>query len=548
MPEHDVLVVGGGFSGMRAAISAQEQGARVAVLSKLHPLRSHSSGTHSGINASLRGDDSWEAHAADTVAAGDYLNEQDVIEAICQDAAQEVIRLEHMGVAFNRDGEGRIDQISFAGSAHPRTCYCSDATGHNILQVLYEQILRLEIPVYHEWFASSLVVDDGTCKGVLAKDIRKGGMEAFSAGAVVLATGGTGRMYAPSTSSLGATADGLALAYRAGAQLRDMEMVQYAPTTLKNRGILISEAARAAGARLVDSEGKCLLDGDVSELSTSDACARAVDSALGNGDVFLDFREVDPGRLAKGLKETRALVKDLAGIDLTKEPVPVRPAMHRPIGGIKTDAEGATSVTGLYAAGECANTGFHGANRLGGNSLLECVVMGTRAGAAAAGHGKGASKSGPSSSALSDEEARIKGLLSKERGADNPGGLLRELSASMNDNVGISRDESGLKQASDAIAGLRERCESLGVQNSSETFNSDLTSVLELTNMLDAASVTIAGALGRQESRGTHSRTDHSGRDDQNWLKHTIATSFDEGPKLEYEPVTVTRWPLEGKN
>ena len=252
--------------------------------------------------------------------------------------------------------------------------------------------------------------------------------------------------------------------------------------------------------------------------------------------------------MPKGLKETRALVKDLAGIDLTKQPVPVRPAMHRPIGGIKTDAQGATSVTGLYAAGECANTGVHGANRLGGNSLLECVVMGSRAGAEAAGHGKGASKSGPSSSALSDEEGRIKALLSKERGADTPGGLLRELSTSMNGNVGISRDESGLKEASTAIAGLRERFENLGVQNSSDAFNADLTTVLELGNMLDAASVTIISALGRQESRGTHHRTDYSSRNDQNWLKHTIATSSDEGPKLEYEPVTVTRWPLEGES
>lgn len=546
MPEHDVLVVGGGFSGMRAAISAREQGARVAILSKLHPLRSHSSGTHSGINASLRGEDSWETHAADTVTAGDHLGEQDVVEALCQEAAKEVIRLEHMGVAFSRDGEGRIDQISFAGSSHPRTCYCGDATGHNLLQVLYEQVLRLDIPIYHERFATSLITDNGACKGVLGRDLRTGSMEAFSAGAVMLATGGIGRMYHPSTSSLGATADGVALAYGAGAQLRDMEMVQYAPTTLKNRGLLISEAARSAGAKLVDGDGKDI--GNGSGASTNDHWARAVNSALSNGDVYLDFREIDSTRLAKGLSETRALVKDLGGIDLTKEPVPVRPAMHRPIGGIKTDAQGATSIAGLYAAGECANTGVHGANRLGGNSLLECVVMGSKAGAAAASHGRGASKSGASSSVLSDEENRIKGLLSQERGEDTPGGLLRELSATMNGNVGISRDEGGLNEASANIAKLRERYEKLGVQNSSGTFNADLTTVLELGNMLDAAGVIVAASRARQESRGTHYRSDFPNRDDANWHKHTIAIATDDGPKLEYEPVTVTLWPLGGKS
>ena len=554
MPEYDVLVVGGGFAGMSAAISAREQGAKVAIVSKLHPLRSHSSGTHSGINASLRGQDSWEAHALDTVAAGDHLGEQDAIETLCQEAPQEVIRMEHMGVPFSRDDQGRIDQVRFAGSSQPRTCYCGDSAGHVLLQVLFEQVLRHEIPLYHEWFATSLIVHDGSCSGIFARDLKTGVLETYSARAVVLATGGIGRLYQPSTSSIGATADGMALAYRAGVPLRDMEMVQFGPTTLKSRGILITEAARGEGAHLINSEGNRFMEGyaaDAMEMATRDVCARAIEKEIAegrgsNGYVYLDFRHLDKDRIADRLPETQALVKDLAGVDLTKEPVPVRPAMHRPIGGIQVDIQGSTSMSGLFATGECANTGVHGANRLGGNSLLECVVMGRRAGASASEHAKATQLSPAPKGLLADEEKRIQTLLSRDRGKDTPGGLRRELATLMHDKVGIFRDEAGLTEAGKNIEKIRDRYQKLGVQDRAGSFNSDVVTILELGHMIDVAGVIVASALERKESRGTHHRLDFPKRDDKNWLTHIIAKPSPDGPKLENQPVTVTRWQPEG--
>lgn len=556
MPQYDVLVVGGGFAGMSAAISAQEQGASVAIVTKLHPLRSHSSGVHSGINASLRGEDTWEAHALDTVVAGAYLGEQDAVEVLCQEASKDVIRLEHMGVAFDRDGEGRIDQVRFAGATHPRTCYCSDSTGHILLQVLYEQILRLDIPVFHEWFATSLVTDDGVCRGVFARDMRNGALQAFSAAAVVLAAGGIGRMYGASTSSTGATADGMALAYRAGVALRDMEMVQFSPTTLGSHGVLITEAAREEGAYLVNTKGDRFMSDyapEAMELAPRDVCARAIEMEIakepGNdGVVYLDFRHLDKDRLAGRLPETRLLVKDLAGVDLTKDLVPVRPAMHRPIGGIKTDIHGATPVSGLYAVGENANSGVHGANRLGGNSLLECVVMGRRAGSSGAAHGRETPATQVSQALEAEEEKRIKALVDRPRGADTPGGLRRELGALMQNGVGISRDEEGLQTAGNDIEKLWERYEGLGTQNSSGGFSLDVCTNLELGNMLEMARVITASALARQESRGAHYRKDFPDSNDKDWHKHTIATRTPDGPQLEYEPVTVTRWKPEGSS
>ena len=554
MPEADVLVVGGGFAGMSAAISAQEQGAKTAIVSKLHPLRSHSSGAHSGINASLRGEDSWETHARDTVAAGDYLGEQDVIEVLCREAPQDVIRLEHMGVVFSRDEQGRIDQIRFAGSSHPRTCYCGDSAGHILLQVLYEQILRLDIPTYHEWFATSLIADGGTCSGVFARELRTGVLQTFSARSVVLATGGIGRMYQPSTSSMTTTADGMALAYQAGVPLRDMEMVQFTPTTLKSQGVLITEAARGEGAYLINAQGDRFMNSyapDTMELATRDICARAIETEISKGEgvdghVYLDFRHLDKDRIADRLPETQALVKDLAGIDLTQEPVPVRPAMHRPIGGIKTDIEGATSLPGLYAAGECAHTGVHGANHLGGNSLLECVVMGRRAGVSAASHAGATPPPESSGSLLADQEKRLQTLLSQDRGKDTPGGLRRELATLMQRHVGIFRDEKGLKQAAKDIEKIRGRHQKLGVQNRSGSFNAEINTVLELGYMIDVAQVIITSALGRKESRGAHYRNDFLSRDDKDSLKHTMARQSADGPQLEYEPVTITRWKPEG--
>ncbi len=525
---------------MSAALSAREQGASVCIVTKQHPLRSHSSGAQSGINAGLRGADAWESHGMDTVKAGAYLSDQDVVENICQEAAARVIALEHMGVPFDRNGDGRIDQIKFPASSEARTCYCSDATGHNILQTLYEQVLRMQIPVHHDCSAVSLIMmDDGTCQGVFARSLRDGSLIAFSSGSVVLATGGMGRMYLDNTASTASTGDGMAMAYRAGAALRDMEMVQFAPTALAPNGILITAAARGEGAVLVGSN-----DAQLDSLAGSDAVSQAVARELANGDVRLDFKGVDSERLS----ETRLLIKDLAGIDISKDSVSVRSVMHRPIGGIKIDGSGSTGVAGLYAAGECANSGLNGANRLGGNALLESVVVGRKAGESAAGH---AGSVGPAPDLVShqaDEERKVAAIVARGKNGESSGLIRRELASLMQESVGIFRNGSGLSEAAAKLATLKVRCGAVGVNGPASGYSTEIDSIIELGNMLDVAEVIAASALAREESRGSHARTDFPNRDDENWLKHTVARGSGDGVKLDYEPVTVTRWKPEGSS
>ena len=537
---------------MSAALSAREQGAAVCILSKQHPLRSHSSGAQSGINAGLTGANAWESHGLDTVRSGAFLCEQDVVEAICREAPARVIGLEHMGVPFDRNSEGRIDQARFPASSEPRTCYCSDSTGHNILQALFEQVLRMQIPLYHEWSAVSLIMSgDGACQGVFARSLKDGTLSAFSSGAVALATGGMGRMYRNSTASTASTADGPAMAYRAGAPLRDMEMVQFAPTALAPNGVLITGAARGEGALLTRGGDEPLTwgdDGATIALATTDVVSRSVADELANSAVHLDFRGVDSEWLAQRLPETRALVKDLAGIDIAKDPVPVQPAMHRPIGGIKIDTSGASPVAGLFAAGECASSGLNGANRLGGNSLLESVAVGRKAGASAAAY---AGTPGPApdlSAQQADEERRIAAISAREKGSESPGAIRQELAAAMQDLVGIYRDADGLNAAEGKLRDLRERCDAVGIQGPATGYNTEVASIIELENMLDVARVVVASALAREESRGCHSRRDFPERDDENWLKHTVARASEDGPQLDYEPVTVTRWKPEGSS
>ena len=525
---------------MSAALSAREQGANVSIVTKQHPLRSHSSGAQSGINAGLRGADAWESHGLDTVKAGVYLSDQDVVEGICQEASTRVIALEHMGVPFDRNGDGRIDQIKFPASSEARTCYCSDATGHNILQTLYEQVLRMQIPVHHDCPAISLIMtDDGSCQGVFARSLKDGSLVAYSSGAVVLATGGMGRMYLDNTASTASTGDGAAMAYRAGAALRDMEMVQFAPTALAPNGILITAAARGEGAVLVGSN-----DGHLDSLTGSNVVSQAVAKELVNGDVFLDFKCVDSGRLS----ETRALIKDLVGIDVSKDPVPVRPVMHRPIGGIKIDALGSTGVAGLYAAGECANSGLNGANRLDGNSLLESAVVGRRAGASAAEYAGSAGPAPDMATHQADEERKVAAIAARDKGSESAGIIRRDLASLMQEHVGIFRDGAGLSGAATKLSDLRERCDAVGVQGPASGYSTEIGSIIELGNMLDIAEVIVASALAREESRGSHDRTDFPNRDDENWLKHTVARGSDDGVKLDYEPVTVTKWQPEGSS
>ena len=550
MPEHDILVVGGGFSGMRAAIAAKAAGSDVALASKVYPIRSQSSGTHSGINAALGPEDSWESHAYDTIVAGDYLAEQDAVEILCQEGIQDVFALEHMGVIFSRDGQGRIDVMSFAGSSKPRTCYVGDSAGHIILQVLYEQLLKWRIPTYDEWFVTSLLMEDGTCRGAIAQELSSGMLQPLYAKAVVLATGGLGRMYQPSTSAFTATADGVALGYRAGVPLTDMEMVQYHPTTLKGKGVVITEAARGEGAYLVNENGDRFMASyapETTDLAARDLCCRAVETEIGEGRgvdgcVFLDFRHLDQKRMEDRLPETQFLVKRLTGIDISQELVPVQPAMHRPIGGIQVDSRGATAMPGLYAAGECACVGVHGANRLGGNSLLECIVFGRRAGEAAAEYAGATSLEIAAVSLLTDEENRTKELVSRGEGEDTIGSLRRELALTMHKKVGVYRDGTGLKEAADKVHELKDRYSRVAIPSSGGAYNPSLSTLLELGNMLDVAEAIVASALSREESRGAHYRTDYADRDDANWLRHTTASYTPEGPAIDSKPVVVTQW------
>ncbi len=391
--KHDVLVIGGGLAGTRAALAAKSQGADVAIVTKVHPVRSHSNAAQGGINAALtdRGDN-WEDHGYDTVKGSDYLGDQDAIEIMCQEAGQEIIQLEHMGVIFSRDEEGHLGIRAFGGQRQARTFFVADFTGQALLQVLYEQIMKAGVQVYEEWFVTSLIMDDGRCRGVVALELRTGELHAIQAKSVILATGGIGRVFEPSTNALICTGDGMALAYRAGAPLMDMEMVQYHPTTLKGSGVLLTEGARGEGAYLLNSEGERFMKRyapNMMELASRDVVSRSeqteIDEGRGiDGCLLLDCRHLGEKLIQEKLSQIREIAMDLVNIDIAKEPVPITPGMHYIMGGIKTDVNGATLLPGLYAAGECACVSVHGSNRLGANSLLDTVIFGRRAGEFAA--------------------------------------------------------------------------------------------------------------------------------------------------------------------
>ena len=393
MFDHDVLVIGAGLAGMRAALAAQQRGADVAVITKVHPVRSHSNAAQGGINAALteRGDP-WEDHAYDTVKGSDYLGDQDAIEIMCSEAGREVIAMEHMGVIFSRDEEGRLGTRAFGGQRQARTFFVADFTGQALLHVLYEQVVQANVRVYEEWFVLSLVVEDGECCGAVVMEMRTGDVHLVRAKAVIIAAGGLGRVFEPSTNALICTGDGMSLAYRAGAPLMDMEMVQYHPTTLKSNGALMSEGARGEGAYLINADGERFMERyapNMMELASRDVVSRSeqteIDEGRGtNGCVFLDCRHLGEKLIDEKLSQIRDLARDFASVDMATEPVPIRPGMHYQMGGVKTDVDGMTNVPGLYAAGEAACVSVHGGNRLGANSLLDTLVFGRRSGEHAA--------------------------------------------------------------------------------------------------------------------------------------------------------------------
>ena len=555
MLEHDVLVVGGGLAGLRAALAAHENGANAGVISKVYPVRSHSNAAQGGINAALvdRGDN-WEEHAFDTVKGSDYLGDQDAIELMCRVAGEELISLEHMGVIFNRDDEGRLGTRAFGGQRRARTFFVADFTGQAMLHVLHEQIMKVGITSYEEWFVTTLIVEDGECCGVVALEIRTGRIYVIRAKTVILCTGGLGRVYEPSTNALIVTGDGMALAYKAGAPLMDMEMVQYHPTTLKGSGVLITEGARGEGAYLINKDGDRFMEKyapSMMELASRDVVSRSesVEIAEGygvDGCVFLDCRHLGEKLIKEKLSQIHEIGLDLVGVDITKDPIPVQPGMHYHMGGIKTDVDGRTRVAGLYSAGECANVSVHGGNRLGANSLLDTVVFGHRAGNHAAEASRGmAHKSLDVEGWVEKEERRIRDMLAREANDDRIAKIRWEMGTAMDRHLGVFRENDGMSYALNFIRELKDRYQRVPVEDKGRIFNTDLVFALELGFMLDCAETIAVSALERKESRGAQFRQDYPERDDENWLKHLLVTHSEEGPQVSDLPVVMTRWTPE---
>jgi succinate dehydrogenase / fumarate reductase, flavoprotein subunit len=550
---HDVLVVGAGLAGMRAAIEAHDLGADVALISKIHPVRSHSGAAEGGINAALgnASDDDPEKHAYDTVKGSDYLGDQDAIEILCNEAPGDVYQLEHWGAVFSRTEDGRIAQRPFGAAGEPRTAYAADITGHVLIHVCYEQVMKRDLKVYEEFFAWKLVVDDDRCQGVITWDLLNGGLKTFGAKTVVLATGGAGRLYAGTTNAYACTGDGMAMALRVGVPLKDMEMMQFHPTTLAPSGVLITEGCRGEGAYLLDADGDRFLKRyapNAMELASRDVISRAeqteIDEGRGvDGNVLLDLRHLGAEKILERLHGTRELSMVFAGVDPIHEPIPVRPGAHYHMGGVDTDSEeGKTELEGLYAAGECACVSVHGANRLGGNALMETITYGRRAGAAAADWALTHTTVSVPPSVEADAQRELKTLLDRRDG-ERPWLMRDELAKTMHENFGVFRREKQMKEQEQIVGYLRERYENVVVDDKGEVFNNDLTQALELGFLLELAACMLVAGIARKESRGAHARPyDYPDRDDENFMKHTMVRWFADQPILDWKPVTVTKW------
>ncbi|MFW6449284.1 MAG: FAD-binding protein [Halobacteriota archaeon] len=590
MATHDVVVVGGGGAGLRAAIAAHEAGADTAIVTKLHPVRSHTGAAEGGINAALRDGDSWELHAKDTMKGADYLADAPAVETLATDAPENVIQLEHWGMPFSRDEDGRVSQRPFGGLSFPRTTYAGAETGHHMLHTMYEQVVKRGIEVYDEFFVTRLAVTDEPdpadrrCHGVVAIDVQRGDLWGFRARrGVVLATGGPGQVYDHTTNAVTCTGDGHAMAYRAGVPLEDMEFVQFHPTTLPSTGVLISEGVRgeggilynALGERFMFEHGYATTSG---ELASRDVVSRAILTEVAEGRgfedeyVYLDMRHLGEERILDRLENILHLAEDFEGVDGLTEPMPVKPGQHYVMGGIETDEHGRTVIDGLYAAGECACVSVHGANRLGGNALPELIVFGARAGRHAAGGDLGEAQvstgrtdeatdwdgefpvspgrldgdravadggSDPEDvieGAIAAERARIEDLKSREGGVRHPE-VRAQLQRTMTEHVNVFREPDGLDRALEGVRAAREAYANVVVEDTGRTFNTDLIQAIETRNLIDIAETIVMGAIARTEFRGAHWRADHQERRDDEWLRHTFV-SWDEGaPSLWFKPV-----------
>lgn len=556
---HDILIVGGGLTGLRAAIEAKKAGRDVAILSKVHPLRSHSVAAQGGINAALGNapspiKDTWENHAFDTIKGSDYLADQDAVEVMCREGVERVIEMEHWGTLFSRTKEGKIAQRPFGGTGFPRTCYAADRTGHNLLHTLYEQVTSLQILVYEEWYALSLIVEDGKCIGVLALNFFQGKIIPIYARALLFATGGYGRIYLRSTNAIINTGIGCFLAYQVGVPLEDMEFIQFHPSSLYGTNILITEAARGEGGYLFNAQGERFMKRYVPhlmELGPRDIVARGIQTEINEGRGFeggyvhLDLRHLGRKKILDRLPGIRQIAIDFAGIDPILEPIPIQPAQHYSMGGIPTNINGETPLDGLFAAGECACVSVHGANRLGGNSLLETIVFGARVGKKVAQKAK-EEKAGPNQALFQERLRAFQSKLeeiSERKGEETCFQLRDEMKSLMTYRVGIFRKESDLQMAKRTIKELEKRLLNVKIKHKGLAFNYEFIQYLELEGMLHLAAAIIEGALARKESRGSHFRTDYLHRDDEHWLRHTLAYKTPEGLRLDYKEVTITSYP-----
>ncbi|MFD1564755.1 FAD-binding protein [Haloarchaeobius amylolyticus] len=602
MYEHDVIVVGAGGAGLRAAVAAHEAGADVAMVTKLHPVRSHTGAAEGGINAALQEGDDWELHAYDTMKGSDYLGDAPAVETLAQDAPEETINLEHWGMPFSREEDGTVSQRPFGGLSYPRTTYAGAETGHHLLHTMYEQVVKRGIQVYDEWYVMDLATTDENdpsdreCHGVVAYDVQSGQIEGFKANdGVVLATGGPGQAFDHTTNAVSCTGDGQAMAYRAGVPLEDMEFIQFHPTSLPSTGVLISEGVRGEGGILYNSEGERFMfehgyANNSGELASRDVVARAelteVNEGRGVDDeyVHLDMRHLGEERIMDRLENILHLAEDFEGVDGLVEPMPVKPGQHYAMGGIEVNENGQTCIDGLYAAGECACVSVHGGNRLGGNALPELIVFGRRAGYHAAGGDLGeaeiktgygddvedetdtefpvapgaagletsggvaadggvtADAEGVLERAVETARERVDYLIDKDDGVQHSE-IRAKLQQAMTDYVNVFRTEDGVKKALKIIRECREEYQDVYVDDPSRTFNTDLQQTIETRNLIDVAETIALGALVRDEFRGAHWRKEHQERKDDEWLKHTLVSWDDGEPSIFYRPVI-----LEGQN
>jgi fumarate reductase flavoprotein subunit len=559
---HDIVIVGGGCAGIRAAIAAVEASptASVAMVSKVYPMRSHTVSAEGGAAAVARDDDSLEMHGFDTVKGSDFLGDQDVIQYFVEEAPKELIRLEHWGCPWSRNDDGTVATRAFGGMSTKRTWYATDKVGFHMLHALFQHSLRFDrIVRYDEHFVTKLIVDGGAVRGVAALDIRTGAIRAIFGRAVILATGGAGKVFPFTTNGNIKTGDGMALAYREGVALKDMEFTQYHPTGLPGTGILITEATRGEGGHLKNSQGERFLVtrdygvGTKAELGPRDMISRAIVQEIEAGRGFkgpygdyvhLDLTHLGQDIIDKRLPMVRELSKVYGGVDPVYEPIQIRPVLHYMMGGVDTDIDGATTLPGLYAAGETACVSLNGANRLGSNSLTECLVFGARAGRVAVQYAKGTNDGNEAAGKrIAEEEAgRLESARAAQRGSEKLAQLRRELTRTMESGCGVYREQATMDDTVRTVAQLKQRMSDVRLEDSSAVFNTELVAALELDNMLEVAESLAVSAAHRRESRGAHTRRDAPKRDDQNYLYHTLCYYDAAGPRLGKKPVTLGKW------